>query len=177
MAGITSGETLAVLLTLFILVKLFRQPEPHCQSDIYSYSARLWHHYIRLLCCSAPRLEFSKSCQSSAEGRVEPIKFLLCWKASFKVRKTCCFSFGTAAVIHLHQLSLPHFFVFFFNVIKVNFKYVFEVKLLDHSTTSAVQSVFIFRLLQASLNYGKSIFLLLFSLLCCRPICHCCMTA
>lgn len=90
-------------------------------------------------CCRAARLECSKCCQSSAKGRVEPIKFLLCWKAAFKVRKTCCVS-------RLTRLSyiFINFVLFSFPVMKVNLKYIFEVKLLDHSTNSAVQSLFSF---------------------------------
>lgn len=96
MTGITSGETIAVLLSLFILVKPFCQSESGRQSAIYSRSACLWHHYVRLLFCIVPGLEFSKPCQLSAEGRVEHINatsqyflFLLCWKAAFKGRETC----------------------------------------------------------------------------------------
>lgn len=62
-------------------------------------------------------------------------------KSSFQSQRDMfCFPFGTAADIHLHQLCL---LCLFFSVMKVNLKHIFEVKLLDHSTTSTVQSVFI----------------------------------
>lgn len=183
MTGITSGETIAVLLSLFILVKPFCQSESRRQSAIYSRCACLWHHYVRLLFCIVPGLEFSKPCQLSAEGRVEHINatsqyfFVFCSveKQLSKAERRVLFP---AWHSHCHAFASTAFAIFVFFCHESESRAYFWGEAIGSFNRQQSPPISLHsRLLQTSLHYGKSIVWLLFSLLCCRPICHCRMTA